>query len=131
MVKVCGAEVSTPPLAVPPSSCAVTVTVAVPFASAATVNVSTPVEEIDGCALKRLLLLLLVLNETVCDDSFAGPALIAVAHAAEYAPESSFTVTLPPLVNDGASFTLFTVIVNVCDGDVSSPPLAVPPLSIR
>ena len=34
MVKVCGAEVSTPPFAVPPSSCAVTVTVAVPFALA-------------------------------------------------------------------------------------------------
>jgi len=34
-VKVLAALVSTPPLAVPPSSCAVTVTVATPFASAA------------------------------------------------------------------------------------------------
>ena len=35
MTKVCGAEVSLPPLAVPPLSCARTVTVAVPFAFAA------------------------------------------------------------------------------------------------
>ena len=37
MVKVCGAEVSMPPLAVPPSSIKRTVTVALPLALGATV----------------------------------------------------------------------------------------------
>jgi hypothetical protein len=38
-VNVCGPKVFTPPFAVPPSSVAVTNTVALPFASAAGVNV--------------------------------------------------------------------------------------------
>ena len=48
MVKVTAAEVSAPPLAVPPSSCSVTVTVALPFAFAAGVKVSTPLGEMAG-----------------------------------------------------------------------------------
>src|SRR5207248_2053535 len=43
MMNVCGAEVSTPPLAVPPSSLATMVTVAVPLAFGASVYVSVPV----------------------------------------------------------------------------------------
>src|SRR5437867_4695821 len=54
---------------------------------------------------------------------------MAVAHGAEYAPESSLTVTLPPPVNDGSSLTAVTVRVNVCGDEVSEPPFAVPPLS--
>src|SRR5207244_806061 len=69
-VNVCGAEVSLPPFAVPPSSCAVTVTVGVPFGAT------------DGCTLKIALLSLVVVKETVCAFSSAGPALIAVAHGA-------------------------------------------------
>src|SRR5207248_2449971 len=56
MVNVCGAEVSTPPFAVPPLSCSVTVTVAVPLASGAGVKVRTPLGEIDGCDEKSALL---------------------------------------------------------------------------
>ncbi len=43
IVKVCAADVSTPPLAVPPLSCSKTVTVAVPKAFSAGVYVSVPV----------------------------------------------------------------------------------------
>ena len=48
IVNVCGADVSTPPLAVPPSSCATTVTVAVPLAFGAEVYVSVPFEATAG-----------------------------------------------------------------------------------
>src|SRR5437868_5285622 len=104
MVNVCEAEVSTPAWAVPPSSLRKTVTVAVPFAFGAGVKLSTPAAETDGCALKSALLSFEAWKVTVCEASF-GPAEMAVAQAAEYAPESSLTVTLPPEVNDGASLT--------------------------
>src|SRR5438874_2470455 len=126
MVKVTAAEVSTPPLAVPPLERRIAVTVAVPFALGAGVKLSTPVAEIDGCALKSALLSFEAWKVAVCDASF-GPAEMAVAQAAEYAPESSLTVTLPPDVNDGASLTAVTVMVKVCTAEVSAPPLAVPP----
>ena len=45
------------------------------------------------------------------------------------APASSFTVSSAPLVKLGASLTGVTVIVNVWTRCVSTPPLAVPPLS--
>src|SRR5687767_4515033 len=45
-----------------------------------------------------------------------------VAHAAEYAPLSSLTVTLPPETKDGSSFTGPTVMVKLCGADVSAPP---------
>src|SRR6266568_2316080 len=57
IVNVTGAEVSTPPFAVPPLSCSVTVTVALPNAFGAEVKVSTPAAEIAGCTEKRALLL--------------------------------------------------------------------------
>src|SRR5439155_22553725 len=78
MAKVCAAEVSTPPFAVPPSSCAAMVTVAMPFAFGAGVKVSVPLAPTVGCAEKSVLSLLLTLKLTVCDDSF-GPGEIAVA----------------------------------------------------
>ena len=43
IVKVCGAEVSTPPLAVPPLSCSLTVTFAVPLTLGCAVYVSVAV----------------------------------------------------------------------------------------
>src|SRR6266542_4734166 len=102
--------------------------VALPKAFAAGVKVSTPLGEIAGCAEKRVLLSFETWNATVWPDSF-GPAEIALAHAAEKAPESSFTVTLPPPVNDGASLTGVTVMELVCGAEVSWPPLAMPPSS--
>ena len=66
---------------------------------------------------------------TACDASF-GPAEIAVAHVVTVrGPASSFSVWSAPLVKPGASLTGVTVIVNVCGALVSTPPLAVPPLS--
>ena len=43
---------------------------------------------------------------------------------------SSSTVWSAPFVKLGASLTAVTVIVNVCVGDASTPPLAVPPSSV-
>ena len=71
------------------------------------------------------------MKSTVWPDSSAGPALIAVAQ-----PVTRLRARRPrppsgsaPLVNDGASLTAVTVIVKVCVALVSTPPLAVPPLS--
>jgi hypothetical protein len=51
---------------------------------AATANESTPALLMVGAAEKsEELLLLMMLNVTVCDDSLAGPSLMSVAHAAE------------------------------------------------
>ena len=63
--EVCAALVSTPPLATPPLSCSITVTVTTPKAFAAGVNVSTPAGEIAGWALNRALLLLLTMKSSV------------------------------------------------------------------
>ena len=63
-VKVCGALVSTPPLAVPPLSMAVTVTVATPGVLPG-VKVSVPSLAIAGWVVKRALLLLLTWNASV------------------------------------------------------------------
>src|SRR5436190_911221 len=83
MVNCTDAEVSTPPLAVPPLSERNTVTVAEPKAFGAGVNVSVPLALIEGPLAKSDgLLFETMLNVSVCDDSLAGPALIAVAHDA-------------------------------------------------
>ncbi len=131
MVKVCVALVSTPPNAVPPSSWIWSVTVAIPLAFAAGVKVNVPAADTAGCAENRALLLLEIrLKSTVCDASLAGPAEIAVAQPATVAaPLSSFTVWFAPLVKLGTSFTELTTMTNVWGWLVSSPPLAVPPLS--
>ena len=130
IVKVCGAEVSTPPFAVPPLSLAVTVTVAEPLASAAGVKVSVPFELTAGCTENSELRLLVTVKLTVCPDSSAGPDEMPMAQPAKTcAPASSLTVWFAPFVNYGASLTAVTVIVKVCGGEVSLPPFAVPPLS--
>ena len=67
---------------------------------------------------------------SVWPDSSGGPGSNPVAQPATVcAPASSSTVWSGPLVNDGASLTAVTVIVKVWMALVSSPPLAVPPLS--
>ena len=94
IVKVCGAEVSTPPLATPPLSDKVSVIVAAPAMPGARVYVSVPLVATAGPALKSAALVLPVtLKVSVWAASSAGPALIAVAHpATECAPEFSFTI---------------------------------------
>src|SRR6185436_8539636 len=78
MVKVCGAEVSTPPLAVPPLSCATIVTVATPYWPVAGVYVSVPFALTAGCDENSGVLLLFKRNWTVCPLSSAGPGLMFV-----------------------------------------------------
>ncbi len=91
IVNVCAALVSTPPLAVPPSSCTCTVTVAVPLRFAAGVKVNVPFAATAGCAENSGLLSLLTMKSTACVSP--GPALIAVAHpVTECAPLSSSAV---------------------------------------
>ena len=61
----------------------------------------------------------------------AAPLFKEVAHPVTVcAPASSLMVWSAPFTNVGSSFTAFTVMVNVCVANVSSPPLAVPPLSL-
>ena len=93
--KVCAALVSTPLLAVPPSSTATTDTVAVPLASAAEVKVSVPLASSAGWALKSALLVLVTVKLTDCEDSFAGPDEMVVATLGMLcAPASSKTSTV-------------------------------------
>ena len=95
IVKVCGALVSTPPLAVPPLSCTVTVTVAVPLADGFGVKVSVPFAAMAGCAVKSALFVTEAAKLTVCHTSRAGPGEILVAKlAVVLAPE--FAGTLIP-----------------------------------
>src|SRR5436305_14847647 len=102
MVKVCDAEVSAPPFAVPPLSLRLIVMVADPFASAAGVKVNVPVALIAGATENREARVLLVTWKfKVCVDSSAGPATILVAQLVNVcAPASSSTVGLEPLGND-------------------------------
>ena len=93
-VKVCGELVSTPPLAVPPLSWAVTVTVTVPGTPMG-VNVSVPSDAIAGCAVKSALFGFDRLKLTVCPLSFAGPAEMFVAKpAVVFGPEFPATLSL-------------------------------------
>ena len=80
IVNDCGAEVSTPPSAVPPLSCATSVIVALPLAFAAVVKVSTPADETAGAVLKSAALVLPVTTKlTTWPASSAGPGLMPVA----------------------------------------------------
>ena len=81
--------------------------------------------------MKSALLSSLTVYVKVWAASSAPPPGSAVAKPATVCgPESSFTVWSPSIVNEGSSFTGSTVITNVCDGAVSSPPFKVPPLSV-
>ena len=93
IINVCAALVATPPLAVPPVSWAITVTVAVPLAFAAGVKVSVPPALMAGWALKRALVVFVTVKLTVCADSSAGPAeMLAAKPLWVCAPASSATV---------------------------------------
>src|SRR5262245_15518625 len=105
MVKVWGAEVSLPPPAVPPLSCATRVIVDVPVALAVGVYVSVPVGDTAGAVLKIAgLLLPMTRNVTAWPLSDCGPGLMPVAHATACRPASSRVLWFPPPVNDGAWF---------------------------
>ena len=92
-MKLCVGLSSTPPLAVPPSSIAFSVIVAVPFWFAAGVNESVPFEATLGPPEKRPGFVFVIAKETVWPDSFAGPALIPVDQPVIVcAPESSSKV---------------------------------------
>ncbi len=82
MVNVCVPLVSVPPLAVPPSSCSVTDTVAVPNAFAARGVGQIPSGVDGGLDGEQALLSLVTSNVTVCADSLAGPAAMPVANPA-------------------------------------------------
>ena len=62
-------------------------------------------------------------------DSLSGPGSNVAQPAIDRAPASSFTAGGLTAVKLGSLFTGLTVIVNVWVGEVSSPPLSVPPLS--
>ncbi len=73
----------------------------------------------------------LIRKETVWDDSFDGPLLIAVAQLpTDCEPASSRSLWLLPLANDGWSLTALIVRVKTFVALVSSPPNATPPLSV-
>src|SRR5207302_1109651 len=76
------------------------------------------------------LLLFVTVKLRVWPDSFAGPAEILVAQNMVCNGASSLTVRSVPFVNEGASLTEFTVMMKDRD-DVSTPPFAVPPLSVN
>jgi hypothetical protein len=104
-----------------------------PLALAAEVNVNVPEGLMAGPAEKSAKLVLLVtMNVRICPASSGGPAKMLVAQPTTIcAPESSLTVRLAPFVKLGVSFTGVTVILNVWGALWSTPPLAVPPLSLR
>jgi hypothetical protein len=71
-----------------------------------------------------------MLKLTVWPDSLVGPGEIAVAQGLTFCgPASSKMLWFGPTVKEGASFTAFMVIVKLWGGEVSTPPLAVPPSS--
>src|ERR1051325_9175172 len=93
MRNVWGGGVTPPPLAVPPLSWRVTVTVTLPFSSGAGVKLSVPVGLSEGCTEKRLGLVFVNVKVKTWLDSFAGPGEMEVAQLLTIrAPESSFTV---------------------------------------
>ena len=74
ILKVCTTDVSTPPLAVPPSSLSLTLTVATPKAFLAGVKVSVPVAgSIVGSSANNSGLSTVTTNVAFCPDSLAGP----------------------------------------------------------
>jgi hypothetical protein len=99
--------VSLPPFAVPPSSRAVTVTVAWPTANSAGVNARTPRASIVGSppGTNSAGLSVAMVKDTCCFDSFAGPGEMSPAHATAWTPSFSNAVTAGPGANVGGSFT--------------------------
>ena len=126
MMKFCTAEVSTPPLVVPPSSCTRRLRLAVPLMFGAVVKVSTPVGDTAGATENIAGLSFAVMVKVrVCADSLAGPALMPVAHGLIVcAPMSLTMVTVGPAVNAGTSLTGVSVIDTVAGSELTMLSLA-------
>ncbi len=82
IVKVC-TLVETPPLAVPPVSIAVTVTVAVPAAVPGS-KLKVRLASMAGCISNSALLLFVTVKLTVWEDSSVGPAEMLEANADDW-----------------------------------------------
>src|ERR1043166_6331686 len=114
MVKVWAALVSSPPLAVPPLSCSVTLTSAVPSRPGAGVKMRVPPDSTAGGLRKRDGLSFITWKATVCSASLVGPERMAVAQlGTDWGPEFPGTDTSGPFVKLGGSFTGLTVKRNV------------------
>ena len=123
--------VSTPPLAVPPSSLKRSEIFAIPDCSGAGVKVSTPVAETVGPALNNAALSFAVMVKVRPCAVSGSPSSMAEAQGSiDCAPESSSTVWFGPTVKLGASLMPLTVMVTFCGVLASTPPFAVPPLSL-
>ncbi len=72
IVKLCGALVSTPPFAVPPSSCSRTVTFATPIWLGASVKVNVPLGATAGCTENGAVLSLVTMKFSACPLHSAG-----------------------------------------------------------
>src|SRR6476620_5763196 len=95
--------------------------VALPFALSAGVKLSLPLEATVGPALKSVGSVLSVIWKLrVWALSLAEPFERLVAHGWLYAPESSATVTLPPLVKDGVLLTATNAVLSFADGVAGS-----------
>lgn len=113
-------DVSSPPLAVPPSSRSSIVIVAVPLALVAGLNPSTP-EALTATPPANKVGLVLLVTTNATPWVSGSPSEMSVAHPLPmYTPESSSTVTSPAFVNVGASLTGLTVIVTVAGLEVAS-----------
>ena len=112
----------------PPSSTAVTETVAKPGVSPARVKVSVPSGATAGWVEKSGFAVLVTMKLSVCPVSPAPAEKLVAQFEIVFAPVSSPMEMFAPLTNVGAMFGC-TVIVNVCATPVSIPPPAMPPSS--
>src|SRR5688500_12266923 len=114
MVNVCGGLVSPPFSAVPPLSCARTVTSDVPVAFSAGVKVSVPVDEVAGLEANNEGLVTSTRKSTIWPASFGGPGLMFVAQLGwEKRPELRATRIFGPAVKLGGIFPNRTITRNV------------------
>src|SRR5690606_38327727 len=112
-------DASMPPLAVPPSSHAVMVTVTgVPAPTTAASQVSIPVSLTAGRVAKAASLSVATSNATACPVSLAGPGEIPLIQLATTCGPSALEAEGPaPGVNEGASFTAAIVSDTVASDD--------------
>ena len=82
-----------------------------------------------GCTENIALLLLETMKFSVCPVSFGPSEMLLMKPLTVCAPESSGADWSVPTSKLGASLTAVTAMLKVCAAEVSTPPLAVPPLS--
>ena len=133
MLNVSGDVASIPPFAVPPSSCSTIVIAAVPFAFAASVYVSVPSAAIAGPAAEQRRVRVARHHERQHLARLIRRTLADVRRPTRHClSRIVFQAALVPTDRvAGASFTASTLMLNVNGVDVSTPPFAVPPSSLR